>query len=248
MKEACGYTDAVDGTFWMSNEDYMANSNGCDYARTFGPSWKKVTAYSRFQTTGLIAKGDQDYAATADDEISFAAGDEIPVSCFAGHWWRGTDKEGKEGFFPGDKASLMNRPVAKWELEGTPDGEKPVKAVIILTQSNALLQRKFYNRKEDGLNYKDTSYSRMRIEAFGSDGKKLFSKGAPDRAVWKEVTLPSGTCSVFVTSPGGKGGPFSVRVYFKNGTVKLSSVEGAQITDLGEARKKAAEVKAAEAA
>lgn len=248
MKEACGFTEANDGTFFMSVQDYVGNSNGADYARTFGPNWKKVTAYSKFQTTGLKAKAIQEHTASADDEISLAVGDEFPVQSFAGYWWEGQDKEGKTGFFPGEKATLISRPVAKYELEGTPDGEKPVKAVIVLTQSNAMLQRKFYKRKEDGLNYKDTSYNLMRIEVFDPEGKKLFSKQAGDRTVWNEVVLPSGACSIFVTSPGGKGGAFSVRVFFKNGTVKFTNVEGAQIDDLMAAQKKAAELKAAGAA
>jgi len=229
-------------------QDYMANSNGADYARIFGPNWNKVTVYSKFQTTGLMAKAVQEHAAEADDEISFAVGDEIPVESFAGFWWEGTDKDGKTGFFPGEKATLVARPVAKYELEGTPDGEKPVKAVIILTQSNVLLQRKFYKRKEDGLNYKDTSYNLMRIEVYDAEGKKLFAKQADDRTVWNELALPPGACSIFVTSPGGKGGAFSVRVFFKNGAARLTSVEGAQIEDLMAAQKKAAELKAAGAA
>jgi len=245
MKEACGYTEVEDGTFWMSVQDYVANSSGAEYARTFGPNWKKVTAYSRFQTTGLVAKVIKERAAEADDEISLAVGDDIPLQSFSGHWWEGQDKDGKTGFFPGENVTLQSRPVAKYELEGTPDGEKPVKAVIMLTQSNVLLQRKFYKRKEDGLNYKDSSYNPMRVQVFDAEGKKLFGKTGYDRAVWNEVALPPGACSVFVTSPGGKGGTFSVRVYFKNGTVKLTNVEGAQIEDLMEAEKKAAELKAA---
>jgi len=38
MKEACAYSSEEDGKFWMSVEDYIANSGGMEYSRTFGPN------------------------------------------------------------------------------------------------------------------------------------------------------------------------------------------------------------------
>ncbi|CAK0872322.1 unnamed protein product [Prorocentrum cordatum] len=42
MKEITGYQGLDDGKFWMSMEDFVANTTGVDYARTFGPHWSKA--------------------------------------------------------------------------------------------------------------------------------------------------------------------------------------------------------------
>merc|ERR1712188_170869 len=55
MKKAVGYVGLDDGKFWMSVKDFVENSNGAEYARTFGPTWHKITHHAHFQHGSLMA-------------------------------------------------------------------------------------------------------------------------------------------------------------------------------------------------
>jgi hypothetical protein len=101
MIEATNWSDVDDGKFWMSIEDFVANTAGVDYARTFGMNWKKVTQYSHFPLTGeLLATATKSYEAQDDSEISFSKGDHILVNSFSPpQWWSGS-VNGTKGLFP----------------------------------------------------------------------------------------------------------------------------------------------------
>merc|ERR1712100_756333 len=99
-----------------------------------------------------------DYVAQADNEISFAKGDLIKVDNLDSGWWYATAASGKQGFVWGEYVALNERPVARFDFHGTPDNGDALTAVVMLMQPEAAMQRKFNHRKEDGLNFKDTTY------------------------------------------------------------------------------------------
>ncbi|CAK0867761.1 unnamed protein product, partial [Prorocentrum cordatum] len=69
MKELTGYEGLDDGKFWMSIEDFVANTSGVEYARTFGPNWKKVTQYAKFPTQSVEVFGESGAEDEDEDEV-----------------------------------------------------------------------------------------------------------------------------------------------------------------------------------
>eukprot|EP00928_Gymnodinium_smaydae_P014968 TRINITY_DN15493_c0_g4_i1.p1 TRINITY_DN15493_c0_g4~~TRINITY_DN15493_c0_g4_i1.p1 ORF type:complete len:1138 (-),score=273.81 TRINITY_DN15493_c0_g4_i1:160-3573(-) len=235
MKEATGYVGVEDGTFWMSIEDFVKNSEGVDFARTFGPNWKKVTHYKWFQQDKVMATAKKSYAGRAGD-LSFSEGDQIEVKTFCTSYWRGTLKgDSQEGFFPPDCVEVNERPVARFELVGTKAQgvEGPMTVVVMLMQPNALMKRKYYTRREDGLRYKDTTYPRLQLCVVGPDGSIAVKREQSKRCVWAELTLPGGGLwRIYALSVDGTGSSFSMRVYCKDGTVSLRETPGGTFAEL----------------
>jgi hypothetical protein len=220
----------------MSIQDFVANTGGVDYARTFGPNWKKVTQYARFQKRKLMATAQSVFKSNKSDELSFKKGDQIEVKTCSDDWWSGVNLESsKEGFFPGELVQMNDRPVARFDLKGavTQGHTGPMTAVVMLVQPNSAMQRKFHKRKQDGLNYKDTKYPRMQLCVVGPDNKIAIKKGGSKRCVWGELQLPGGGLwRIYALSVDGAGSNFSLRVYLKDGTAILREVDGASISEL----------------
>merc|ERR1719272_2043851 len=150
----------------MSIEDFVGTSAGVEFVRTFGPNWKKVAQYGEFQEGKMEATAFWPYAAQADDELGFQKGAAIEVLNMDPGWWYGQRKgTTKKGFFPGNYVDLDDRPVARFDLRGTPaaDCEGPMVVVVMLIQANDAEKRRFFKRKQDGKNYKDMSYLLIKL-------------------------------------------------------------------------------------
>merc|ERR1711941_79792 len=106
-------------------------------------------------------------------------------------------------------------------------------AVVMLMQRNAAKARKYYTRKEDGQNYKDLSYPLLQLVIVGPDGSIAVKKEGRKRCVWAELKLPGGGLwKIYALSAEGRGVPFTLRVYVKDGTCTLTEIQGADIQEL----------------
>merc|ERR1711972_66299 len=122
-----------------------------------------------------------------------------------------------------------------FELVGTPDADAagPMTAVVLLLQPNACMERKWYKRKEDGMNYKDTSYACLQLVVVAPDGSIAIKKEARKRCVWGELKLPGGgNWRIYALSVDGKGSAFTVRAFVKDGTATLTELNDASLSDL----------------
>lgn len=235
MVKATGAELKDDGKFWMSIEDFVANTSGVDYARTFGPDWKKMTQYTRFQATSLSATVTQQFESGHDRELSLSMGDHVEVDTFtSAGWWRGS-VNGKAGFFPSDCVEVNRRPVARFDLQCTNDEGlvQDAKAVVMLMQPNAPMQRRWNVREEDGLTYKDTTYPQMQLVVIDPQNDVAIKKGARKRCLWGDLSLPSsGLWKIYALASDGNEAPFSLRVYLKGCTGTLKEISEADITEV----------------
>jgi len=239
MKEATGYKGAADGKFWMSMEDYVKNSTGAEFARSFGPNWKKLTHYRHFAKSRMIATVKRAYRAKSANELGLAVGDTVEVLDLTPAWWRGQlpGRPNKTGYFPADYVELNERPVARFDLMGTPDekADGPMTVVVSMMMPNSYMRRRWFKRHEDGMNYKDTSYPYTKLCVIGPNGKVAASKEGKRRCLWAELKLPGGgRWKIYALALDGQGGQFSLRCYVKDGTATLKEVPGACITELGD--------------
>lgn len=235
MKAAAGYIVAEDGKFWMSVEDFVMNTSGAEYSRTFGPNWKKVTHHKHFQKGDMTAKALWSFKARQDGELSMTKGDDIVVLSMNPGWWHGhiKDHDDKKAFFPANYVKLNSRPVARFDMVGTCHTDGPLTIVAMLLQPNSCMQRMFYKRKQDGLNYKDTSYPSLQLCIVGSDGKTVLKKEGRKRSVWGEMKFPrGGEWKLYALSVDGRGGDFTLRVYVKGGSVTITEVPGATLDEV----------------
>merc|ERR1712217_112326 len=225
-----------DGKFWMCIKDFVKHSAGVEYARTFGPNWKKISQYKHFLKRKLIGTAQSDFKGKSAKELSFSKGDKIFVTSFCSNWWQDSLKEdGKAGFFPPDCVKLNDRPVAAFELCGTPDAnlKGDMTAVVMLLQPNSSMERKWYKRKEDGLNYKDQSYACLQLCVIAPDGSVALKKEAKKRCVWGELKLPGGgKWRIYALSVDGTGSEFTVRAFIKDGTATMKEIPDAKLSDL----------------
>lgn len=239
MKEATGYRGINDGKFWMSVEDFVTTSCGAEFVRTFGPNWKKVTQYGQFQRGKMDATALWAYSAAADDELGFQKGSTIEVLNMDPGWWFGQRKgTTKKGFFPGNYVDLDDRPVARFDLQGTPsaDCDGNMTVVVVLIQQNACEKRKFFKRKQDGMNYKDTSYPLIKLTVVGPDGKVAAKRERKKRVISRELKLPGGGLwKIYAQSAGGMGSQFAIRCFVKDGTASLTEVPGSDAQEITDA-------------
>merc|ERR1712194_296719 len=219
---ATDYKGLDDGKFWMCVEDFVKHSSGVEYARTFGPNWKKLSQYKHFAKKHMVGTAQKDYKGKSAKDLSFSKGDKVFVESFVSNWWQGSLKQdGRLGSFPADCVVLDDRPISAFELVGTPDpGLKgDMTAVVLLMQPNSSMERKWYKRKEDGMNYKDTSYAALQLCIIAPDGSVSMKKEACKRCVWGELKLPGGgRWRIYALSVDGTGSAFTVRAFIKDGT------------------------------
>jgi len=238
MKKATGAALKDDGKFWMSVEDFVNSSGGVDYARTFGPNWKKVTRYSRFANQVLMGTAKRDFKGKRSDNLSFKKGDQIQVKQIQGDIWYGHHKGDPRnlGTFLGKMLKINERPVLRFDLLAKRDegSKEPVTAVIMLMQRNAIMQRKFSAKPEtDDMNYKDTNYPEVQLFVINPEGKVAFKKQSTNRCVWSEVEMPGGGLwKVYALCNDGKGSPAIVRTYLKGGTLSFKEVKGTKFAEV----------------
>lgn len=235
MKKATGFSGLQDGKFWMSIQDFVANSGGVAYARTFGPPWKKLTQYRQFKMGAMEAVAQWAYKATADDELGFGKGDIIEVGTFSSGWWYGNLLgNAKKGFFPGNYVKLKDRPVARFDLQGTVNASaSAITAVVMLMQGNVMRQRKYSRRKQDGLNYKVTKFPRLQLVVIGPDGKVALQKTGCKQSLSGDLVLPGGGLwKIYCISLDGTGARFALRTYLKDGIGTLKEVPGATLDEV----------------
>mmetsp|Transcript_57776 Transcript_57776/g.135400 ORF Transcript_57776/g.135400 Transcript_57776/m.135400 type:complete len:109 (+) Transcript_57776:19-345(+) len=106
----------------------------------------------------------------------------------------------------------------------------------MLLQPLAHRQRRFYRRKQDGLNYKDTSYPRVMLTVIGPDGRAELKKEGKLRELSGEIELRGGrgVWKVYATCLEGGGTPFTVRAYIKDGIATLTEVADAKLSEIQE--------------
>merc|ERR1711939_566410 len=104
----------------------------------------------------------------------------------------------------------------------------------MLMQPNAMMSRRWYTRKQDGMHYKDTSYACLQLVIFAPDGSIAIKKEARKRCVWGELKLPVGgkPYRIYALSVDGKGDAFTVRAFIKQGTASLVELPDAKLSDL----------------
>jgi len=244
MVKATGFGQGVDGSFWMGIEDLVRHSSGVEYARSFGPEWKKVTQYARFRQGALLATARVDYSATDDHEISFSAGDQIEVTSQSGSfWWRGRvwcvrlpgQAERRKGFFPAGRVQISERPIQRFDLSCIPTGRQPepMIVVVVLSQPNRLMQRRYYRRREDRVNCKDVSYPCLQLCVANPQGVVVAKRSGRRRCLWVELQLPGKGCwRIYAVAFDGLAKSFSIRAYAKRGSVGLVQVPGASLAEV----------------
>uniref|UniRef100_A0A7S0ANK7 Calpain catalytic domain-containing protein n=1 Tax=Pyrodinium bahamense TaxID=73915 RepID=A0A7S0ANK7_9DINO len=236
MKAAVGYQGgANDGKFYMDINDFIENVGLVNYARPFGPQWKKTTQYKTFQKGPMVATAKWTYTARAADEITVEKGSTVEVKALSAGWWYGNKPgDDKKGYFPGNYVRLNDRPIARFDLVGDRDADVALMSVVvILMQPDATRLRKFYQRKEDGMNYKDTSYSNIQLCIVNPEGKVHLIKRARKREVWGEMKIPGGAgWRIYAYSVDGTGNRFVLRTYVKDGTATLTEVPGADLSEV----------------
>jgi len=236
MTEAAGGAiGANDGKFWMDIKDFVSTSGGVDYSRTFTCPWKKISQYKHFLKARLEATALWGYTAGADDEITFQKGQTIEVGQLAPGWWYGNlAGNSKKGFFPGNYVSLNHRPVSRFDATASSDtGEETVQCVVMLVQPNVLMQRKFYKRKQDGLNYKEIHYPSIALIVVGPDGELVFKKRANKRMLSKAIPMKAGVeYKIYTLAADGLGEDFMLRVYVKSGALTLHEAESAAFSEI----------------
>lgn len=239
MKDAVGYANVDDGKFWMSVQDFVQNSGGVNYARTFGPNWKKATRYCQFSKKPIIGTAKRDYKGKNKNELSFSAGDQIRVRRRAsGDWWTGNIQgDSKVAAFRNFHVKLNDRPVLRFDIVSTPDpgSSDPVTVVIMLIQRNIMYARKV-QKMDNGMNYKDTTYPEMELVVVRPDGEVAIRKKNCLNILWGEVTMPGGGLwRIYALSSSGEGQPCSVRTYIKGGTMTFKEHKGATFAELQQA-------------
>jgi len=238
LREATGWTGANDGKFWMCIEDFVVHSAGVEYARTFGPQWKKQTVVQHFPKGPVKATAQWAFKGRSANELTFNKGDTLEIEAINPGWWRGNVAGSPDtvAFFPGNYVKLQDQPVARYDFAASPAAgpqEEPMTAVIVLSQPNVKLQRKFYKRQKDGKNYKDITYQNIEVVVIGPDGKVALRRSGKKRSVSGDLVIKEpGSYKIYATSLGGNGSQFSLRAIVKGGSSTLSEVPNAHISEV----------------
>jgi len=132
---------------------------------------------------------------------------------------------------------LKDRPVARYDFQGTVNpGASEITAVVLLAQDNALRERKFQKRKQDGLNYKVTKFPKLQLLVVGPDGKVALQKTGCKQTLSGELKLPGGGLwKIYCIAMDGIAGRYVLRAYFKDGTATLKEVAGATLDEVASA-------------
>jgi len=235
MIKATGKVFEDDGKFWMSIEDFVENSIGVEYARSFGPNWKKTTHYARFSSEKLVAAASRAFSSTKSDELSFSTGDKIEVATCGSAWWKGRSvKNGSEGFFPCAYVQAKNRSVTRYDMVGTadPSAEGPMSVVVMVLQPNVMMRRK-WTKRPDGTTYKDLHYTHVALIVIGPDGEVAVKKEGQQRCLWTELKLPGGGLwKLYAVSTDGSGGDFTLRVFMKDGLCTVEEKYDAKFSEV----------------
>jgi len=152
-------------------------------------------------------------------------------------WWYGNVQgRGKKGYFPCKCVKLHECPVARFDLVGIPeDKEKPMTAVVMLMQANALMKRRFKKWKDTSLNYKDVTYPGIQLYIIGPDGKIALKKQGKRRCIYVETKMPgNGRWRIYALPMDGQEDvdAFTLRVYVKDGTARLREIKKANYTEI----------------
>eukprot|EP00929_Paragymnodinium_shiwhaense_P068576 TRINITY_DN3450_c0_g1_i1.p1 TRINITY_DN3450_c0_g1~~TRINITY_DN3450_c0_g1_i1.p1 ORF type:complete len:1318 (-),score=351.90 TRINITY_DN3450_c0_g1_i1:414-4367(-) len=236
MISATGFTEEDDGKFWMSIEDFVANSAGAEYARTFGPDWMKVSSYQNFLPSALEATAVRVYRSKRKDELALAVGDEIVLETCADSYWSGRLKDGRRGHFPARCVKLKERSVLRFDLIAEADtGEQGDMTAVVMLMRPDVKRLRRYTERDDGLTYKDLSYGHMQLVIVAPDGSLSIKKAGYKRCVWGEVALTgSGQWRVYALSADGRGSPCTVRCYLKGGSMRWKEVAGATLSEIAD--------------
>lgn len=235
MVEAANFAKRDDGKFWMDIADFVQNSGGVDYARSFGPNWKKVTHYAHFSSNHFQATAKRKYKGRRAGQLSFKKGDQIIVKTMDNSWWSGSLKEGRgAGVFPGRFVRLNERSVLRFDIQAVPlaDSKEPVTMIIMLMQRNIEMQRRFF-QMDNGQNYKDTTYKQMGLLILNPEGKVHIQRKRHSRCIWGEVNCKGGgVWRVYAFSAAGGGSACLVRTYIKGGTMTFTEKPGTKFSEI----------------
>jgi len=239
LRKACGAALLDDGKFWMSIQDFVNNSGGVEYARSFGPNWKKSTQYAHFAHSTLMGTAKRDCKGKRGNMLSFSKGDQIRIKETQGQIFFGNIKGAPKvvGAFPGRYVKFNDRPVLRFDIMATPaadDEDQQVTAVVMLMQRNIMMKRKFKAMPEfGGQNYKDTNYPHIELIVVDPEGKVAIRKKGHKRCVWGEVDMPGGgSWKIYAICSSGEGAPATCRTYLKGGTLSFKEVKGAKFSEI----------------
>jgi hypothetical protein len=236
MKKACGYAKLDDGKFWMCIEDFVQHSSGVEYARTFGPNWKKVSFYKFLKADPVIAIAKKNWSGKKNDELNLSKGDEARIVDVNGSWWKGVKKgSSQEGWFPDTIVKFKDREIMRFDLVGTPNaGVAQMTCVILLMQPTVHMLRK-YKKRSDGMNYKDLTYGQLQLAVIGPDGSVEIKRQGRKRCIWGEISLPGGGhWRIYALSLDGKECPCTIRYYIKDGTLEMKQKLGTKFSEMAE--------------
>lgn len=240
LRKACSFAgEKDDGLFWMEASDFVANCDSLKQVRTFGIGWKKVTRWHRFPTSRIEAVANDAYTPKESSELRLAKGEplEVTVLTCGRSWRKAKTSSGDEGYVLARLLDITGQPRCsqfKMKLEAERgSGGGLLSCVVVLTQSNSRPKRRHHYDGHRKVHIKDTEYSEMELYVVGPDSRILGKERGWARVLWIELELDEAmTYQVFATTTDGSGEEFSVRVYVKGATPRLSGPGNTELAAL----------------